>query len=46
MKLGGITGDYSTEESSSNEDLNCDDDSFNFEDIPLTSGTQLGTIMI
>ena len=46
MKLGAIAGDYSTEESSSNEDLNCDDDSFNFEDIPLRSGTQFGTEMI
>ena len=33
MKLGAIAGNYSTEESSSNED--CDDDSFNFKDIPL-----------
>ena len=35
MKLGAITEDYSREKRSSNEQLNCDDDSFNFEDIPL-----------
>ena len=46
MKVGDIREDYSREESSSNEDLNCDDDSFNFEDIlTLRSCTQFGTTM-
>ena len=43
MKLGATAEDYSRDESSSNEYLNCDDDSFNFEDVPLRSCTQLGT---
>lgn len=39
MKLGTIAEDYSREESSSDEDLNCDDDSFNFKDISPRSCT-------
>ena len=43
LKLAAIAEDYSRQESSSNEDLDCDEDSFNFEDIPPRSCTQLGT---
>ena len=42
MKLGAIKEDYRREESSSDEDLSCDDDSFNFKDISLISCTRFG----
>ena len=46
LKLAAIAEDYSREESSSNEDLDCDEDSFNFEDIPPRSCTQCNLVLM